>query len=158
MRFWCRRRLVRDNSAVCEEFTAIPALIIISIGLTLFLIILSSAEESYDMQKESINVYQTANFLLMDILDPNTPIMREKGVINYPFLNSIDGRNYLESIRRQSNGINFSLLLSFDDRNQFYPSKPYNGDRIAVSQPIAVYLNEVETIPGRITIIIWRER
>jgi len=155
VRFWYNRRLYRNDVAVSEEFTALPALAVISIGLTLFLIVFSSAEKSYDIQKESIDEYQTAGFLLDHILDPNAPIMKDKGVINYPFLNSIDGRNYLESIRRQTGNINFSISLSFKDEEHFYPSTPCDTDRIAVSQSIAVYLNEVETIPGRITIIIW---
>lgn len=148
-------RIYRDEAAVSEEFTAIPALVIISIGLTLFLTVLSSTYEAYDMQKESIDAYQTAGFLLNHILDPDTPIMKDKGVINYPFINSIEGRNYLESIRQQTDNINFSLLLYFKNKEYFYPSRPPDSDLVAVSQPIAVYLNEVETTPGRITIIIW---
>ena len=155
MKSWYNKKLFRDNAAVSEEFTALPALVVISIGLTLFLIMFSSAEESYNIQKKSIDEYQTAGFLLNHILDPDAPIMKDKGVINYPFLDSINGKNYLESIRQQTGNINFSLLLSFKNEEHFYPYKPPDVDRIAVSQPIAVYLNEVETTSGRITIILW---
>ncbi len=157
VRLWCRE--IIDEQAVCEEFTFLPALVVVVIGFTLFLLILSSTEENHQNQINSIDNYNKIIFIKYRLLSLDTPLM-DNGAINYSYLISGRGLSHLEELRREISryNLNFSLHLTFNDQGFYIPSKPLESERIAISQPVAVKTNDVEVSAGRLTIILWEDK
>lgn len=154
-----QKAFLTNDAAVCEEFTSLPALTVVLIGFTLFCLLIVSAQESYETKMETIDLYQTAEFITSKLLSPDSNLIKENGIINYPFLRNQEGINYLKSLQStyQPLGINFSVLISFNEIHRFFPSEPPStvNDRIAISKPIAFFLNDVQTVAGTITVILW---
>lgn len=57
----------------------------------------------------------------------------------------------------RSSGFDFILRISWDLNQKDFPDElPIDiEDRVAVSKNIGVYLNEAQTKPGKLTIILW---
>jgi len=164
MAFAPKRSIIKNNNAISEEFTSLPALTIVLIGFTLFILIITNSYNAYNIRIDSVDKYQTAFFISDKLTNPDCYFILEGGMVNLPLLDSIDpieSDDKLNDIRNEikASGINFSLKISWDDESKYFPedSLPMDvGDKVAVSKTVSVYLNEAQTKPGKLTIIIWR--
>ena len=153
------RKFIQNKHAVSEEFTSLPALSVIMIGFALFFVLLASAYTSYDLRVESLEKYQTANFIATKLTNPECFFIQEGGLVNLPLLLSNSGEEQLEEIRQeyQSSKIHFVVQLSWDKDTKILPADQLSGvgNRVAVSKNVGIYLNEAQTVPGTLTIILW---
>jgi len=157
------RKILEDENAISEEFTTLPALSVVMIGFALFIVLMANTYSAYNTRIDSLEKYQTADFIATKLTNPDCYFMLEGGVINLPLLDSADpvlSDDKLNAIRNKYNaaGINFSISISWDGNSKYFPEDtlPNNiGDRVAVSRTVSVYLNEAQTKPGKLTIITW---
>lgn len=153
------KKFIHDEKAVSEEFTSLPALSVVMIGFTLFFVLLATVYTAYGVRVESLEKYQTADFIATKLTNPDCYLMREGGVVDLPLLNSDDGKSALYLIRDEykTAGVNFTLRISWDNTYEDFPENlpDYIGDRVAVSKSVGIYLNEVQIVPGKLTIIMW---
>lgn len=153
------KKFIHDEKAVSEEFTSLPALSVVMIGFTLFFVLLATVYTSYDTRIESLEKYQTGDFIATKLTNPDCYFIREGGLIDLPLLNSTSGKSALNLMRDEykTSGVNFTLRISWDNNHEDFPETlpDHIGDRVAVSKNVGVYLNEVQTAPGELTIILW---
>jgi len=153
------RKFLHNESAVSEEFTSLPVLSVVMIGFTLFFVLLTSVYTSYGARIESLEKYQTADFIATKLTGPDCYFIEEGGIVDMPLLNSTKGKSGLYLLRDEykSSSVNFTLRIDWDGNCEDFPEKlPESiGDRVAVSRSVGVYLNEVQTVPGKLTIILW---
>jgi hypothetical protein len=86
-------------------------------------------------------------------------IVTEKGCIDLQSLQSDSG--YLKDMLHQykKSGLCFLLRLQYDGYTNDFPT-PTAAEPvqcIAVEKEVAIYLNEAQTIPGRLSIILWED-
>jgi len=155
------RTITKNNNAISEEFTSIPSLSIILIGFTVFFLLISNVYSAYDLRTDSIDMYQKAEFIANKITNPNCFFINPGGIVNLTKLNTNNGQEDLLDFRSKLSlsKTNFTIKISWDDNNEYFPGNipDYVHDRIAVTENICIYLNEAETSPGKITIILWSE-
>lgn len=155
------RDFLNNERAVSEEFTSLPALSVVMIGFTLFFVLFANVYTSYSLRVESIEKYQTANFLFAKLIHPDSLFIRPGGSISFPLLRSGEGAAYLQSLRDNYRpaGVNFTVRVRWDASSYDFP-EPFldaRGDRVAVSASASIYLNEARTVPGTLTIITWSD-
>ena len=157
------RSFIGDEKAVSEEFTSLPALSVVMIGFTLFFVLLANVYTSYGIRVESIGKYQTADLIATKLTNPDCFFIREGKLANLPELRKDGSNDKLNSIREEyrASSVNFIVRVSWWDGNEvksedFPEDLPDDiGDRVAVSRDVGVYLNEAQTSPGKITVILW---
>ena len=154
------RGFIRNETAVSEEFTALPSLSVVMIGFTLFFVLLANVYVSYELRVESLEKYQTADFIAGKLTNPDCQFIKTGGAVDLPLLRSDSGKSNLSSLREEykASGVNFTVRVSWEETYEDFPEAlPTNtiGDRIAVSRTIGVYLNEAQTMPGKLTVITW---
>ncbi len=136
-----------------------PALSVIMIGFALFFVLLASAYNSYDIRVDSLEKYQNANFIATKLTNPECFFIKEGGLVDLPLLLISSGEEKLEEIRQeyQSSEVHFVVQLSWDEDTKVIPENQLNGvgNRVAVSKNVGIYLNEAQTVPGTLTIILW---
>ena len=129
------------------------------IGFALFFILLASTYTSYDLRVDSLEKYQTANFIATKLTNPECFFIKEGGLVDLPLLLSDSGKEKLEEIRQEyrSSEVQFVIQLSWDEDVKIIPEDQLSsvGSRVAVSKNVGVYLNEAQTVPGALTIILW---
>ena len=150
---------IRNEKAVSEEFTSLPALSVVIIGFTLFFVLLANVYISYGLRVESIEKYQTADFIASKLTNPDSFFIKEGGLVDLPMLHTNEGKSRLNSTREKykASSVDFIVRITCDGFNEDFPEDlPNNvGDRVAVSRNIGVYLNEAQTVAGKLTIILW---
>ncbi len=153
------RSLIKNEKAISEEFTSLPVLSVVMIGFTLFFILIASVYSSYAMRIDALDKYKTADFISTKLTNPDCYFIKEGGLVDLPKLHSTESNILLQSMRNnyKSSDFDFILRISWDKNSEDFPENlPSNiGDRIAVTKDVGVYLNEVQTLPGKLTIILW---
>jgi len=153
------RSLIRNEKAISEEFTSLPALSVVMIGFTLFFVLIANVYSSYAMRVDSLDKYKTADFISTKITNPDCYFIKEGGLIDLPRLHSIESNILLQSMKNKykSSGFDFVLRISWDKNSEDFPENlPSNiNDRVAVTKDVGIYLNEAQTVPGKLTIILW---
>ena len=154
------KNFLKDKNAVSEEFTSLPALSIVMIGFTLFILLISNTYMAYEQRIDSLEKYQTGYFIATKLTNPDCFFIKEGGIVDLTLLrNDIVTLNLLRD-KYNTSGVNFIVRISWDKGSEDFPEElPVDvGDRIAVSKNVGIYLNEAQTTPGKLTIIIWSER
>mgnify|MGYP006283111179 FL=1 len=153
------RRLIKNKEAVSEEFTALPALSVVMIGFTLFFLLIANTYNSYEDRIEILEKYKTADFIATKLTNPDCFFIKEGGVVDTKLLTSDRGKNELNFIRDEYNKSGFDFIIRIScgqDKQDFPETVPTDTkDKVAVTKEIGVYLNEAQTKPGKLTVILW---
>jgi len=148
--FWANKH------GVSEEFTSLPALSVVMIGFSLFLILLAQTYTAYQDRMTQVQYYQIAEGLIGKCTNPDSPFMRN-GLVDVSLLSNTTNVVRLQEEYRLSN-ISFILRLRYLDVDNDFPESPPSlvPHRVAVSKELGVYLNDAQTTPGTLTLILWR--
>ncbi|MEM0466596.1 MAG: hypothetical protein QXL17_02455 [Candidatus Thermoplasmatota archaeon] len=156
-----------DTTAVSEEFTALPALAVVMIGITLFILLVTNVYAAYETRIDSIKKYQTADFIANKLTNQNCPFSQTAGIVQLTEYTQMSSNPFWQKIQQeyQAAGIGFMLRLSWTDTQGHHsidvppciPSFDLNkvGNRVAVSRDVTIQLNPVTDCPGKLTIITW---
>lgn len=153
------RIFLRDEQAVSEEFSLLPALSIVMVGFALFVILLAQTYGVHTDRVHQLQYYQTAESILQRVTNPDCFFMTEGGLVNLQALYTDQESLFLLCSYYEKSGIFFLLRLAYNDVVTDFPDSiqkpPFRC--VAVSRPIGVFLNEAQTIPGILTILLWGE-
>ncbi|MDH7517027.1 MAG: hypothetical protein QHH19_01590 [Candidatus Thermoplasmatota archaeon] len=153
------RSLIKNEKAVSEEFTSLPALSVVMIGFTLFFILIANVYSSYAMRVSSIDKYQTADLISAKLTNLDCFFIKEGGLVDLPKLKTPVGNAILNSMREQYKRSDFDFIIrvSWGAYSMDFPETLSDnlGDRVAVSKDVGIYLNEAQTVPGKLTVILW---
>ncbi|RLF33655.1 MAG: hypothetical protein DRM98_01915 [Thermoplasmata archaeon] len=158
--YYYLKDFIEDENAVSEEFTTLPALSIVMIGFTLFILLIANTYTAYDVRIDNLEKYQTADFIATKLTNPDCFFIREGGIVDLPLLKKTESKEKLNSIREeyQRDHVDFIVRISWESTYLDFPEDlPINvgAARVAVSKDVGVYLNEAQTKPGKLTIIMW---
>jgi len=154
------REFKNDENAVSEEFTSLPALSVVMIGFAIFILLIANTYSAYSTRIQSLDKYQTADFIATKLTNPESFIIKEGGIIDLQLLKNSEAEiNELRNKYRAS-GVDFVIIISYEDTVEKIPSNADDllsntVDRVAVTKNVGVYLNSAQTKPGRLTIITW---
>ncbi len=152
-----KRYFLRNEEAVSEEFTVLPALSVVMIGFAVFIILLAQTYVAYADRIDRLQTYQTADGLLQKLTNPDCFFIKPPGLVHLPLLQNDTGalQNYFEQYTKS--GFFFLLQIQWNNQTWDFPdpmtSDPVNC--IAISKEIPISLNEAQTIPGTLTILLW---
>ncbi len=157
------RSFYHNDAAVSEEFTALPAIAVVMIGFTLFILLVANVYQAYEERIDSIQKYQTADFIATKLTNKDSPFIQSAGIIQYMNFKNFQNEPTWNELQKKykSAGIGFMLKLTWDTGFlEVKPSSSFNlatiGNRVAVSRDISIQLNPAETVPGKLTIITWK--
>lgn len=153
------KSFLKDDQAISEEFTSLPSLSLIMIGVLLFFLLVSTAYDSYDHQTSQLSHIDIATYVLTQTLDPDQIYMLDSHRVDIQTLQSLDATSHLQDIQKSlsSSGLNFTLSVVWKDTTQWILSEPPGFKQTAVSKQIGIAINPLETIPGTVTVILWED-
>jgi len=158
---------LRDKRGISEEFTSLPALMVVMIGFAIFFALVAGVYHAYNERMEAVDKYEIANFVLEKLTMADGSlcekgIIMPGGVINISKLSSLTVDDMVD-IRASSGivGVKFGFKLEVSAKYYDGPVEKGigNGQRsfIAVSREVPVYLNDAQTVPGIFTVMVWKE-
>jgi hypothetical protein len=153
-----KRLFLVDEHAISEEFTTLPALSVVMIGFALFIVLLAQTYSTYEERIAQLQNYQTADGIAHKLTNPDSYFIRDDGLIDVAILESDMGP--LQKIQEEyhRSGVSFLLRLRWYNITKDFPAEQpaTSMNRLAVSKEVGIYLNPAQTVPGTITIILWR--
>ncbi|MBS3748884.1 MAG: hypothetical protein KGY65_07700 [Candidatus Thermoplasmatota archaeon] len=159
-----RRKIIRhDTNAVSETFTVLPALAMVLIGFTIFSIIIATAYTTFDTKKEYVAMVEYSDQILEKISSPNACFTTDGNTINYLVFSSNQSKHYIETVKSQfaPYQLCFSVKLSFEQVEIWLPQPISNnysiGNQYASSKQVSVQINEIKTLPGTLTVVLWQK-
>jgi len=156
---YLRRGFLSNEDAISEEFTSLPALSIVMIGFTLFIVLLANTYGAYHDRMDRLEEYQTAGLIVQKMIDTSCPFIQSAKVVHLQrFLASELVINEVREEYQQS-GFDFFVRVSFNTSSYDVPAtdmSDISGNRIAVSQHVSVVYNDVGQTPGKLTVILWK--
>jgi hypothetical protein len=153
-----KRCFIKNNNAISEEFTSLPALSIIIIGLVIFSTLIGFTYKNYEMQTNNLGLYDYNEYIISKIINVNNDFIKSGGIIDIPKFLSQSGYEKIKDIQNSLNQINFTFKISYENNSFWYPSKPVNvNQNTAMLRNIALNYNGFETIPGQLMVVVWRE-
>ena len=146
-----------NEQAISEEFTTLPALSVVMIGLSLFLLLLVHTYTTYQERVTLLQEYQTAESIAEKLTNPECCWMRN-GLVDVPVLSVTLDQLELLRARYHLSNLSFVLRLRYHDVTSDYPEPlpSMTTNLVAVEKQMGMYLNEAQTTPGTLTVIVWR--
>lgn len=154
-----KRIFLSDEQAVSEELSLLPTLSIVMVGFAVFVILMAQTYTSYTDHVSQLQHYQTASTILNVVTNPDSYFIKPGRLLDLDtLLNNQEGLTRIFS-RYEKFGIFFFLRLAYNDRLIDFPDSvsPPASRCISVSRQISIYINEAQTIPGLLTIMLWEE-
>lgn len=155
---------IRDKRGISEEFTSLPTLVVVMIGFALFFALIGGVYYSYSERVNSVDKYERANFVLEKISSIDGSLVKEGvltegGVVDNESFDALTNGGEIDEINEKSGvvGVEFGLRLDHAKLESAMetPNIPSGKDRVAASKEVPVYLNAAETVPGKLTVIVW---
>jgi hypothetical protein len=153
-----KRYFLRNEEAVSEEFTVLPALSVVMIGIALFILLVAQTYGAYIERIDRLQTYQTVDGLFIKLMNPDCFFIKSPGLINLYLVQNettLLQKFFGQYIR---SGFLFQFQIKWSNQTWFFPktsnANPLN--RIAVSKAIGIYLNEAQTVPGTMTLLLWK--
>jgi hypothetical protein len=152
------RCFLTNKQAISEEFTTLPALSLVMIGFTLFIILLVQTHTAYETRIDLLENYQTADQIACKLMNPDCYFIREGGLIDLSVLQNDRESFQMIHEQYQKSGVTFFLRLRWNENTEDYPLPlpPKSINRVAISKDVGVFLSDAQTVPGTLTIILWR--
>ena len=132
----------------------------ILIGFTIFSIVIATAYTTFDTNQQYIDKFELAEVLLEKISSPNAIFTVDSNLINVKTFNSEKSKNYIHQLQEtyQLYSYSFAVKLSFENMEYWIPAPRSNEsihvDTYASSKQVSVLINDVTTVPGRLTVVL----
>ena len=150
---------INNKQAVSEQFTSLPALSIVMLGITLFILLVTQTYTASTHRITNLEKYTIGQHIADKLTNPLSPFIRTGTIIDIGIYNSTVTYQYLQQLYQHylKKNINFTIRLSTHNFTTYFPyTVPVNATTyVAVSKPIGFYLNEAVITPGRLTVILW---
>lgn len=151
------RVFLKDDHAVSEEFSLLPALSVVMVGFGLFVVLLAQTYITYNENVQRLQQYQTAESILQRVTNPDCVFIREGGLVDITAFQTHP--EFFKELCQQyeKSHLHMSLHLSYENNECIFPeTTPVSSvRRIVVSRCMGIFLNEAQTVPGILSILLW---
>lgn len=148
-----------NDSAAMEPYSDLPAMALTVIGFMIFIGIVTQAYISFQDKAFIAQHYQDAENLARK-LSKDSMIVGSSGAID---ASKIENLNYEELKRKYGSFYNFIFKLEANCQGKSYfriirdPDITESESGISASLPVTIRINDVEELPGVLTVKLWRK-
>ncbi len=160
------KNFVKSKRGVAEEFTSLPALMIVMIGFALFFAMIAGVYYIHNQKVESKELYEVAHYVVLKLTTQDSPIISTSDA-NTPLL--IDGNSIksisIEELKNFCNPVGFDYNVNFfwydeNGKKETIKIKSENNipdkDTVSASRKVAIKFFEGDIRYGEIVVTVWR--
>jgi len=153
---------INDEKGMIEPYSELPAMALAVIGFIVFIAILTQAYTTYQEKSFIAGHFQDASNLAKKLGKDSSLTGTRPGIIESGKLESLKN-DPDEIIKKYGSYYNFMFKVESNSGEKAYSiviKRPDSGEPNAVSAsiPVTVALNDVEEIPGTLTVRIWSKK
>lgn len=152
-----------DERGVMEPYTELPAMALATVGFVIFIALVAQAYSTYQQKAFIAEHYQDAANLAEKLgKDSMIASSVRPDLIDASRIEALS-HDPKELMEKYGAYYNFMFKIEVNSENRRYSvivknpkiSEPDNG--VSASRPVTVRLNEVQELPGMLTVKIWRK-
>ncbi len=146
-------KFARDKRGIAEEFTSLPALVVVMIGFALFFSMLAGIYMQHNEKVKAAELAEAAHYVAAKLTNSESPLTDATFVIDKEKWNSMD-----ESRLKDYCNLSFydyRVFIEGENLKEF-GGNPV-GDRFTVSRKVAIKLADGDVKYGKIMVTVWRK-
>jgi len=162
------KSFVGDKRGISEEFTSLPALMVVMIGFALFFALMAATYFNYHQKLEEKELYEAAHHAVLKLTLPESPLIGKEDT-NIPLilsanLGDISSNELLQCCNLT--GYDYHVKIYYYDENgekhvlphteNLYTNAPSSGDKVSASRKVAIKFANGEIRYGEIVVTVWR--
>lgn len=154
---------IKDDRGIIEPYSELPAMALAVIGFIVFIAVLTQAYTTYHEKSFIAGHFQDASNLASKLGKDSSLTGTRPGIIDSGKLETLKN-DPAEIMKKYGSYYNFNFNVESNSGEKAYSivikntnsSEPKAG--VSASIPVTVALNDVEEIPGTLTVRIWRKK
>jgi len=152
-------KFIADRKGVAEEFTSLPALVIVMIGFAIFFAMFANVYMMHNEKLRAAELAEAAHYISLKLTNAESPLTDAPFLINKEKWDEI--AKHEEIIRKycKPSSYDYSIKISspFVSGFKMIGGKA-KGDRMSVSMKVAIKLADGDVKYGKIIVTVWREK
>ena len=160
---------LKDKRGTSEEFTSLPALMVVMIGFALFFALMATTYMTYHQKLDEKELYEAAHHAVLKLTLPESPLISE-GDTDTPLIVSasisdISANDLTECCNLT--GYDYRVKIYYYDEQgekrllpgteNLFTGTHSSGDTVSASRKIAVKFADGEIRYGKIVVTVWRK-
>lgn len=154
---------INDEKGMIEPYSELPAMALAVVGFIVFIAVLTQAYTTYQEKSFIAGHFQDASNLARKLGKDSSLTGTRPGIIDSGKLESLKN-DPDEIIKKYGSYYNFMFKIESNSGEKIYSiviKRPDSGEpkaAVSASIPVTVALNDVEEIPGTLTVRIWSKK
>ena len=154
---------INDDRGMIEPYSELPAMALAVVGFIVFMAVLAQAYTTYQEKSFIAGHFQDASNLASKLGKDSSLTGTRPGMIDSGKLETLKN-DPDEIIKKYGSYYNFMFKVESNSGERAYSiiiKKPNSGEPktgVSASIPVTVALNDVEEIPGTLTVRIWSKK
>ncbi|HDN96214.1 MAG TPA: hypothetical protein ENG71_04030 [Thermoplasmatales archaeon] len=148
-------KFLKDKRGVAEEFTSLPALVVVMIGFALFFAMLANLYISHNEKIKEAELAEVAHYVSIKLTNGESPLTDAPLIINKEKWNNTN----LTTLKEYCNLSSYDYCLAIKPS---YGLKKFNGnpdgDKFVVSRKVAIKMEDGDVKYGKIFVTVWRKK
>ena len=154
---------INDEKGIIEPYSELPAMALAVVGFIVFIAVLTQAYTTYQEKSFIAGHFQDASNLAKKLGKDSSLTGTRPGIIDSGKLETLKD-DPDEIIKKYGSYYNFMFKVESNSGEKAYSiviKRPDSGESkagVSASIPVTVALNDVEEIPGILTVRIWSKK
>jgi hypothetical protein len=154
---------INDEKGIIEPYSELPAMALAVVGFIVFMAVLTQVSTTYQEKSFIAGHFQDASNLAGKLGKDSSLIGTRPGIIDSGKLGSLKN-DPDEIIKKYGSYYNFMFKVESNSGERAYSiviKKPKSGEQkagVSASIPVSIGLNDVEEIPGTLTVRLWSKK
>lgn len=154
---------INDEKGIIEPYSELPAMALAVVGFIIFMAVLAQAYTTYQEKSFIAGHFQDASNLAKKLGKESSLTGTRPGIIDSGKLESLKN-DPDEIFKKYGSYYNFMFKVESNSGERAYSiiiKKPDSGEQkvgVSASIPVTVALNDVEEIPGTLSVRIWSKK
>jgi hypothetical protein len=154
---------IKDDTGIIEPYSELPVMAMAVIGFIVFIAVLTQAYTTYQEKSFIAGNFQDASNLAKKLGKDSSLTGTRPGIIDSGKLETLKN-DPDEIIKKYGLYYNFMFKVESNSGEKAYsiiiknPNSSVPKAGVSASIPVTVGLNDVEEIPGTLTVRIWRKK
>ncbi len=152
-------KFIGDRKGVAEEFTSLPALVIVMIGFAIFFAVFANVYMAHNEKLKAAELAEAAHYIALKLTNAESPLTDAPLLINKEKWDDVVKHEEILRKYCKPSSYNYSISISSPFVSDFKMiGEKAKGDRMSVSMKVAIKLADGDVKYGKLIVTVWREK
>ncbi len=156
-------KFIKDKRGVAEEFTSLPAIMVVMIGFAIFFAMIATVYNLHNERIEDKELFEVAHYVALKLTSADSPLAAGDNTPLYIDKNKLHIK--VDELKKYCNPIGYDyyvIVYEYDEDGSKKPIKDTeniipNRNKVSASRKVAIK-DGIGVKYGEIVVIVWRSK